>query len=863
MKMKYGSKGLSFVLALALIFSTFAPLSVFATDTVGGDSDQVITGATLTGLTPPDGGAEPVSEAAIKVDATTGTGVVSGSAVKVKSITWTPKVTEGAVFAYDTTYSAVITLEPVSGFAFSTGTAITVTVGGLSVITTPAITSSAVVKVEFPKTGSAPDPVETKFDVKLNLSNLTGPAVTQVTSGGAFEETIAPKDGYKLPDTITVEMGGTSFNDYTYDKKTGKVKIEKVTSNASITADGVEMNDDATLSKLQYRVGDGEVKEIDGFSKTVTTPAVELPYNTSKDAKVTLIPTKSDMYATITANAGVTLSNGIGSAVVKVTAENKETEETYKVNFTIKNPPKALSETSIKEAFSPSLQKYVGEVVLPDVTSGEAIGTAGAITIAAVTSIDLTSSSAIDDLSGIEYFTGLKELKINQDATQSGLIYGVKMPTGLSGEFSSTDASIKYYPESRMIGLDSKTRAASTDNISYKLGKNLTVSVTVNTTTGPETPAFALVDKDLQPKFDSSTQESANDTITLNASGGAFSSADTLTKSAFEFSSSPTMALPVEGFLVEDVTKDPTTGAFTVDVNVKNTVENGTYYLFFEGKGVGAVTVEKQQNWSSGGGSHSSSTYSVTFDSMGGSSVSSQRVSRGEKVKKPSDPKRDGYTFDGWYTDKKYNTKYDFGSTVSRSFTLYAKWTEGDSDDVFSNFTDVSSHWAKDSIKFAVDKGLFYGTSKTKFSPDMSMTRGMFVTVLGRLDGIDPKGTANFSDVKSSMYYSPYIAWASSNNIVAGTGDNKFSPEDQITREEMAVMLYNYAKYIKKADYKAIDLDYKDTSSISKWAKEGMEFAASTEIMVGKPGNLADPKGLATRAEVAQLFKGFTEYIAK
>ena len=113
-------------------------------------------------------------------------------------------------------------------------------------------------------------------------------------------------------------------------------------------------------------------------------------------------------------------------------------------------------------------------------------------------------------------------------------------------------------------------------------------------------------------------------------------------------------------------------------------------------------------------------------------------------------------------------------------------------------FTDVKpGKWYYTAVDYAVREKLFSGTSSTTFSPEEPMTRGMFVTVLGNKAKIDPKDypTSSFSDVKAGVWYAPNVEWAAQNGIVNGTGGGKFSPGKSVTREQMAVILYNYAKF--------------------------------------------------------------------
>lgn len=109
-------------------------------------------------------------------------------------------------------------------------------------------------------------------------------------------------------------------------------------------------------------------------------------------------------------------------------------------------------------------------------------------------------------------------------------------------------------------------------------------------------------------------------------------------------------------------------------------------------------------------------------------------------------------------------------------------------------FNDISKHWAASSISYVVKQSLFTGTTANTFSPDTTMTRGMLVTILHRLAGQPEAGTNRFQDVKANAYYSDAIAWANQNNIVNGIDPTHFAPNQFVTREQLAQILYNYAK---------------------------------------------------------------------
>lgn len=179
-------------------------------------------------------------------------------------------------------------------------------------------------------------------------------------------------------------------------------------------------------------------------------------------------------------------------------------------------------------------------------------------------------------------------------------------------------------------------------------------------------------------------------------------------------------------------------------------------------------------------------------------------------------------------------------------------------------FTDIHNHWAADNILFAASRGLLSGTSDTTFSPNTGMSRGMFVTALGRLAGINPDSykTGKFTDVKTDAYYAPYVNWAAQNGIVEGVTATTFAPDSNINREQMAVIMANYAKKLGYDLPKTLQaVTFADNAQISSWAKNAVRTMQQAGILSGKNGNKFDPKGTATRAEVATVLRRFVEIV--
>lgn len=183
-------------------------------------------------------------------------------------------------------------------------------------------------------------------------------------------------------------------------------------------------------------------------------------------------------------------------------------------------------------------------------------------------------------------------------------------------------------------------------------------------------------------------------------------------------------------------------------------------------------------------------------------------------------------------------------------------------DDAVSVFTDVSKgFWGRSAIDFAVMKGLFNGVSATQFSPDGKMTRAMLVTVLSRLAGNTQKGTTTFTDVNANAWYAAGVAWAEKNDIVNAGG--KFRPDDNATREEMADMLYRYAKSLYKEGTLDGSKEFADSASITAAYADGIKFCTKNGIIGGYSDNTIKPKNNATRTEVATMIMRLVKYLGK
>ena len=213
-----------------------------------------------------------------------------------------------------------------------------------------------------------------------------------------------------------------------------------------------------------------------------------------------------------------------------------------------------------------------------------------------------------------------------------------------------------------------------------------------------------------------------------------------------------------------------------------------------------------------------------------------------------------------WLTKSSYNADQKAVIFEAQHFSVYGVGYQNS----VPNFTDINGHWAKEHILFTVSRGLFSGTSETTFSPDSPLTRGMFVTAFGRLAGINPADYQNraFTDVKADACYAPYVNWAAKTGIVGGITSTTFAPDSNITREQMAVILKNYADKMGYPIPKTLEaVTLADNAKISFWAKDAVKAMQQAGILSGKANNLFDPNGNATRAEAATVLHRFVEAI--
>lgn len=402
--------------------------------------------------------------------------------------------------------------------------------------------------------------------------------------------------------------------------------------------------------------------------------------------------------------------------------------------------------------------------------------------------------------------------------------------------------------------------------INHNNGANLYVA-TANATTGEITFTtngfspftFALSNPNVVAEVNGNAYTSFQDAVNAVANGGTIEIVGG-NKNYTATISGSSKTFTVKNTLDSDITVKVNNDSKTVGKN------NGTQSFTY---------TKPSSGGSSGGSSSGKTTYKVTTSAVnnGGVNASPFSAEKGAAITITLSPDK-GYKLDKLTvtdgsgktvsTVKKSDTVYTFTMPASavKVGVSYVKATETPSE---TKFNDVSANdWFASAVDYVTGKGMMNGTADNTFSPKANTTRGMVVTVLYRLENQPSTSAASFTDVASGAYYANAVAWANANGIVSGYGSGKFGPNDKVTREQLAAILYRYAQY-KKYDVSVGEdtniLSYNDAQSISTYAIPAIQWACGAGVVTGKSGSKLDPKGNATRAEVAAMLMRFCENV--
>ena len=271
-----------------------------------------------------------------------------------------------------------------------------------------------------------------------------------------------------------------------------------------------------------------------------------------------------------------------------------------------------------------------------------------------------------------------------------------------------------------------------------------------------------------------------------------------------------------------------------------------------------------------------SGDYLITVDRVSGGRVTVQpgRADKGDTVTITVYP-NDGYELDELVvTDSRGNeidldarsaTRFTFTMpggkvTVEASFVREGGQTQTPQ----TTFADVpASAWYCDAVEYVYENGLMSGVSGGRFAPDDTLTRAMLVQTLYAMEGRPASASAGFADVASGDWYASAVNWAAANGVVSGVSETGFGPNNALTREQLALILYRFAQYKGYDVTGTSDLAaYADGSSVSGWAAEAMGWAVDAGLISGVGGNQIAPTGTASRAQVAQILMNFCENVA-
>ena len=286
-------------------------------------------------------------------------------------------------------------------------------------------------------------------------------------------------------------------------------------------------------------------------------------------------------------------------------------------------------------------------------------------------------------------------------------------------------------------------------------------------------------------------------------------------------------------------------------------------------------------NWKKKSSGGSVFFWDLKFDTNGGSKIDTvteweySTIDLDEYV-----PEKEGYKFVGWYADENLTKEID-EVYLTQDTTVYAKWekieeevpeepeeVEKTEETETISFKDVKENdWFYEAVSYAVENGLMSGMSEDIFAPNTPLTREMLAVVLYNVEGQPESTEANtFTDVKGDMWYTDAILWANENGIVAGYDNGAYGVGDLITREQFAAILYRYAQFKGYDVSIGADtniLSYADAFAISEYAYPAMQWACGAGIMGGMDDGTLMPQGKATRAEAATMLMNFCKNVVK
>ena len=254
----------------------------------------------------------------------------------------------------------------------------------------------------------------------------------------------------------------------------------------------------------------------------------------------------------------------------------------------------------------------------------------------------------------------------------------------------------------------------------------------------------------------------------------------------------------------------------------------------------------------------------VTINEKNGAEPVTLTVEEGEVLHELPLPDMDGTNiFAGWYADENCEIPFNIETPITKDTQIYAKW-----ESLENPFTDIdSTHRFFKGVSRVYNEGLMIGVSDDKFAPESTLTRAMVVTILHRMEGEPIVNYAmSFKDVPSGEYYTEAVRWAQATGIVMGVSDTEFAPTAEVTREQLAAIMYRYSQDFFDTDKLSEDtntLSYNDIFDTAEWARPAFHFCLATGIITDRADRNVEPGAPATRAEAANAFATFRDILER
>ena len=667
--------------------------------------------------------------------------------------------------------------------------------------------------------------------VKVNGSITKGYLEQSVTGNvGNIDFTI--KSGTALTYNATNE-------EYVAGATAGDVVMTVTAAKMDLDGDGTpewkETSKDFTIHVINKTdvnitgLNDNEEFTYDGTPKMPTgTISVDAGTINVSDLEVKYEGTVSTTYNSVTAPTNV----GTYKVTYKVPEDNTSYVGTYSVEFSIKKA--GLDKvTLVEDTF-----EYTGTDITPTLNNvNDKIEISGITTAKNVSNNTITAK--IKDISNYEWKdVTTSDLVLNWSITQATPDYTV--PTGLTGVKGETLNDVTL-PD-RFTWNDTTVVLTAGTN-TYK------ATYTPVDTTNYKTITDIDIEVNVKDKFNVITSvNGGNGTITP-------SKIDVIEGTKEEITFTPNSGYVVSKVMVNEVekTSEVKNNKIEITVTKEMTVE---------------VTYKRKYT---GGGSTSTTTYKITVTEGKNGSITPNgvvKVEKGEdktfKIKAEKGYEIADVLVDGKsvgavakYTFKNVKAKHTIEATFKKVEKPEQKPEEKET------FKDVKKNdWYYEAVEYVANKGLMNGTGNDEFTPDANTTRGMIVTILYRLEGSPEVSMSTFTDVANTEYYAKAVAWAEKNGIVNGYGEGKFGPNDVITREQLAVIMYRYSNYKKYNTSVGEDtniLSYNDISELSEYAVSSMQWACGAGLVNGIGDGKLAPKGNATRAQLATILMRYCE----